>query len=232
MTDPDIAKPPRLPRTLNEKETYQRVIVVLDLAPLEIVRVGKSKESRYHLLNCDDHQGILRKNSRPLSDFRPDITHQCLLSLLDSPLNKAGKLQVYLRTQRGVLIEINPQTRIPRTFTRFSGLMVQLLHKLSIKAVGSTEKLLNVIKNPLSDHLPIRTVRIGMSGDAQAVKLSDYIQALPADHTPVFFIGAMAHGEDNFEGVEHKISVSNYPLSASVTCSKICNSFEDLWSIL
>lgn len=48
---------------------------------------------------------------------------QCLLTLLDSPLNKAGLLQVYVQTANGVLIEINPSVRIPRTFKRFSGLM-------------------------------------------------------------------------------------------------------------
>lgn len=48
---------------------------------------------------------------------------QCLLTLLDSPLNKAGLLQVYIHTAKGVLIEVNPHVRIPRTFKRFSGLM-------------------------------------------------------------------------------------------------------------
>lgn len=48
---------------------------------------------------------------------------QSLLMLMDSPLNRAGLLQVYIHTQRNVLIEVNPQTRIPRTFDRFCGLM-------------------------------------------------------------------------------------------------------------
>ncbi len=48
---------------------------------------------------------------------------QSLLMLLDSPLNRAGLLQVYIHTEKNALIEINPQTRIPRTFTRFCGLM-------------------------------------------------------------------------------------------------------------
>lgn len=43
--------------------------------------------------------------------------------LLDSPLNRAGLLQVYVHTEKNALIEINPQTRIPRTFARFCGLM-------------------------------------------------------------------------------------------------------------
>lgn len=53
---------------------------------------------------------------------------QCLLMLMDSPLNRAGLLQVYIHTEKNVLIEINPQTRIPRTFPRFCGLMGNHLH--------------------------------------------------------------------------------------------------------
>jgi len=32
-------------------------------------------------------------------------------------------LQVYVHTAKNVLIEVNPHTRIPRTFKRFAGLM-------------------------------------------------------------------------------------------------------------
>lgn len=45
------------------------------------------------------------------------------MALLDSPLNKAGLMQVYIHTTKNVLIEVNPHVRIPRTFKRFSGLM-------------------------------------------------------------------------------------------------------------
>lgn len=45
------------------------------------------------------------------------------MAVLDSPLNKAGLAQVYIKTARNVLVEVNPKTRIPRTFKRFSGLM-------------------------------------------------------------------------------------------------------------
>ena len=55
--------------------------------------------------------------------------HQCLMQLLDSPLNKAGLLQVYIHTARNVLIEVNPHVRIPRTFKRFCGLMGELSQK-------------------------------------------------------------------------------------------------------
>ena len=68
-----------------------------------------------------------------------DFFAQMLLTLLDSPLNKAGKLQVYIHTEKNVLIEVHPSIRIPRTFKRFAGLMVQLLHKLKIRAVDGPD---------------------------------------------------------------------------------------------
>ena len=188
---------PKLPRNAAEKDVYHRLIVVLDHATLEITRLGGDSSSRRHLgsgkgnrrdhdhgarhalLNSDDHQNILKKAGRDVSEMRPDITHQCLLTLLDSPLNKAGRLQVFIRTQKGVLIEVNPLTRIPRTFARFSGLMVQLLYKLGVKSAGSNEKLLNVIRNPVIDHLPTKHIKLGMSGEGPVVKLREFVGTLP-----------------------------------------------------
>jgi rRNA small subunit pseudouridine methyltransferase Nep1 len=222
--------------------TQRRLYVVLEQACLEAYRVssgGKGKGGRegdvkYTLLNCDDHQGILAKTGRDIADARPDITHQCLLTLLDSPLNKAGLLQVYIHTTKGVLIEVNPHVRIPRTFKRFSGLMVQLLHKLSIRGVNGPEKLLKVIKNPVTDHLPVNTMKLTLSGDAPTVRLSRYLPTLPETHSIAVFVGAMARGRDDFADhiVDQKISISDYPLSASVACGKLCCGLEELWDIV
>ncbi|KAI0002871.1 Nep1-domain-containing protein [Russula compacta] len=217
----------------------RRLFVVLEQACLEAYKVssaGKSRngregEAKYTLLNCDDHQGILAKTGRDIADARPDITHQCLLTLLDSPLNKAGLLQVYIHTAKGALIEVNPHVRIPRTFKRFSGLMVQLLHKLSIRGVNGPEKLL---KNPITDHLPVNTYKITLSGDSQTVRLSRYLPMIPETHHIGVFIGAMARGKDDFADhiVDEKISISDYPLSASVACGKFCCALEELWDIV
>ncbi|KAI3611007.1 nucleolar essential protein 1 [Moniliophthora roreri] len=221
----------------------RRLFVVLEQACLEAYRVvGSSKpgrkgakegEVKYTLLNCDDHQGILAKTGRDIADARPDITHQCLLTLLDSPLNKAGLLQVYIHTAKGVLIEVNPHVRIPRTFKRFSGLMVQLLHKLSIRGVNGSEKLLKVVKNPVVDHFPPNTYKITLSGDAPVRRLSTYLPTLPQTHNIAVFVGAMARGKDDFADayVDEKIGLSGYALSASVACGKFCCALEDLWDV-
>lgn len=49
---------------------------------------------------------------------------QAIVTILDSTLNKSGRLKaLYVKTEKGVLIEIKPHVRIPRTFKRFCGLM-------------------------------------------------------------------------------------------------------------
>lgn len=227
---------------LSPTNNQRRLFVILERACLEAYRISSSKKGgkngegdvKYALLNCDDHQGILAKTGRDIADARPDITHQCLLTLLDSPLNKAGLLQVYIRTTKGVLIEVNPHVRIPRTFKRFSGLMVQLLQKLSIRGVNGPEKLLKVIKNPVIDYLPANTYKISLSRESPTVKLSSYLSRIPHNGPIAIFVGAMARGTDDFADgvVDEKISISNYPLSASVACGKFCCALEDLWDIV
>jgi len=219
----------KIPKTLEEKETKKRLIVVLEGANLETIKLSKD----FELLNCDDHANLLKKRKREASEARPDITHQCLLTLLDSPLNKAGLLQVYIHTHQNVLIEVNPQIRIPRTFKRFSGLMVQLLHKMSIRATNGSERLLRVIKNPITEHFPTKCKKIGTeSSSSKLVDINDYVITNFKDEPVVFVIGAFSHGEVQVDYVDEMISYSKYPLSASVACGKLCCAFEKLWDIL
>lgn len=241
-----VPQAPKVPKTTIEKGNTPRLIVVLERACLESYKIssgssggsggGRNKDGgeKFALLNCDDHQRVLAKMGRDIAEARPDITHQCLLTLLDSPLNKAGLLQVYIHTAKGVLIEVNPHVRIPRTFKRFSGLMVQLLHKLSIRSVKGSEKLLRVIRNPITDHFPPNTHKITLSFDAPVQRLSSYLPTVPKDHTLAVFVGAMAHGKDSFadDVVDEKISISEYSLSASVACGKFCCALEDFWDVV
>lgn len=50
----------------------------------------------YYLLNCDDHGNFLRRHDKDPALYRPDICHQALLAILDSPLAKSGRLKVLL----------------------------------------------------------------------------------------------------------------------------------------
>lgn len=87
--------------TKDDVEDKRKVIVILEKCPLETAKLGKD----FVLLNSDEHKGyISKKLKKDFSTYRPDIIHHSLLSLLDSPLNKAGLLQVYIHTESNVLI--------------------------------------------------------------------------------------------------------------------------------
>jgi len=112
--------------------------------------------------------------------------------------------------------------------------MVQLLHRLSIRSTTSQEKLLRVIKNPITDHLPPNCRKVTLSFEAEVVRVNDYIKTLGPKESICVFVGAMAKGSDNFadEFKDDSISISNYSLSASVACSKFCHAAEDVWNII
>eukprot|EP00483_Globobulimina_turgida_P006700 UN06710 len=167
----------RLPQRKEHWFEGNRLFIVLEMACLETVKTRKG----YELLNSEDHHGILKKAANKTNKnidvamYRPDIVHQALLTLLDSPLNKAGKLKIFIHTQKNVLIDVNPKLRIPRTYNRFAGLMVQLLYQFRIKAKNSNEKLLKIIKNPITKHLPPNAPIIGTSKTGQLVDIHEWI---------------------------------------------------------
>lgn len=153
-----------------------------------------------------------------------------------------------LRILRHNFTEINPQTRIPRTLKRFGGLMgrlnqinyksqlnlyripVQLLHKMSVRATDTNTKLMKVIKNPITDHLPVGCKKYVMSFTG---KLTTCKELVPKEEEPIaLVVGAFAHGNVSTDYTEGDFSISNYPLSAALACSKLCNAFEEVWGIV
>jgi len=89
----------------------------------------------------------------PLEGFgRPDITHRILLTVLDHPLNKRGLLEIYVYTRnRGELIWINPDVRLPLDYYRFEGLMIQLLQKGRVPP--KTGELIKIIREKTLDDI-------------------------------------------------------------------------------
>ena len=202
----------------NQKEPDAKIIVILEQASLETVKTSRG----YQLLNCDDHKGIHKKFDKDPTLSRPDILHQELMALLDSPLNKAGHLKLYIESSKGVLIEVSPQMRVPRTYKRFAGLMVQLLHTLKIRASESSKTLLKVIKNPVTRHLPPNCKKYGCSTTGELVNPWEFVQTLNPHEPVVFVFGAMAHGHVTKEKstyVRIYIYIQYSPIMTRCICS-------------
>ncbi len=162
---------PTLPKTFEEKSNHSRVIVILEAANLETIKTKRGIE----LLNCDDHGKIIGKMGKKLEDYRPDVTHQSLMALYDSPLNQAGLLQVFITTNKKACIQLSPMLQIPRTFRAFSALMAQCLTKLKVRAESGSQTLMSIVKNPVTDHLPIGCKIIGTSCKAELKTMKEYV---------------------------------------------------------
>lgn len=229
------------------------ITVLLENANLETVK-HDSRKGGVVLLNCDDHAHLLKKSGREANDARPDITHQCLLTLLDSPLNKAGRLKVYIRTKNNVLIDVHPQTRIPRTIKRFSGLMAELLEKFKVRGTTGSTPLLKVIRNPITSHLPVGARKVVCTYNSEnLIDIREHAHEIAKHALPetsksepptdddiidrgqdvhiVYVVGAMAHGKVTEEWADDYICISEYPLSGATVCSRITYAYESLLGI-
>ncbi|CAN6460802.1 unnamed protein product [Victoria cruziana] len=166
--------------------TKPGVVFVLEKASLEFASVGKT----YQLLNSDDHVSFFKKHNLDPGAYRPDITHQALLAILDSPLNKSGRVQaLFVHTEKGVLIQVNPQVRLPRTYKRFSGVMLQVLQNKNIRTADGSGFLLRKVENPVTRHLPVNSRRIGLSYSSQKlVQMSNYVASISDDVNLVFVV--------------------------------------------
>lgn len=110
-------------------------------------------------------------------------------------------------------------------------LLVQLLHKMSVRATDTSVKLMKVIKNPVTDHLPVGCKKFGMSFGGKLMTPKELVPA-EANEPIALVIGAFAHGSVNPDYTEGMFSISNYPLSAALACSKLCSAFEEAWGIV
>ena len=109
----------------------------LERVPVELqrhpsVRASARKRGRSPasiLLESSLHHPALRKFPEGERRGRPDIAHIVLVVALDSILNLEGGLRIFVHTRNDEAIQFAPETRIPKNYTRFVGLMEDLFEK-------------------------------------------------------------------------------------------------------
>ncbi len=115
---------------------------------------------------------------------RPDIIHQCLLLLLDSPFRD---FEVYVHTINGQLIWVNRETRLPRNYNRFVGLMEKLF--LEKRIVAGEKTLMEIVEGSLREAVQGREVLLFR----EKGECVDFSRALQRD--VAICIGAFPHGD-------------------------------------
>ena len=106
---------------------------------------------------------------------------------------------------------------------------------MCIRADETPAKLLNVIKNPVTDHLPVgcRKYQTTFSTDTFMTPrtFASTVHAERPNAPVAVVVGGIARGRIVTDYTEMDIKVSNYPLSAALTCAKLATAFEELWEI-
>ena len=105
-------------------------------------------------------------------------------------------------------------------------------------AQGSTT-VAAVIKNPVTQYLPMGVKIVGTSKLGKLVNINHYVKSLGIEKKPlVFVIGAVSVGNPGMENdlVEQNggenISISKHGLSAACVCGKITTAMEKLYMVV
>lgn len=164
---------------------------------------------------------------------RPDIVQICLLTALDSPLNREGQLKPYVHTRHDKIIEVSPETRLPRSYNRFIGLIEQLF----LTGGVPPEDPLMVLKDKnLSEKVqeidPERTLTLSNKGEK--MKPGELFQGLGPKDNLCVIVGGFPHGDflSNIKSISDKI-VSIYPetLDAVTAVTHVIQFYEEEFDI-
>lgn len=162
---------------------------------------------------------------------RPDITHVCLLVALSSMLNRVGLLNVHVYTYQGIWIGISRETRLPRNYNRFVGLVEQLLLRGKVPP-DSERPLLWAqrlgFKEGLKEIGGSRVILLDEKG--ATIHPRELGRALVGEKKPVVVIGAFQRGSFSQEirdTADDIVSIAPFPLDAWAVVARVIASVED-----
>ncbi|MCS7143011.1 MAG: hypothetical protein NZ920_04360 [Aigarchaeota archaeon] len=185
----------------------------------------RGKEVRYTLLDSSYHHRAMKRLADRAKRGRPDILHLSLLELLESPLNRGGALEFSCHTRGDLIIELNPEVRLPRVYERFKGLMENLLR--DGKIVTSEGRVLMTVRRggvreAISSLSPTEVVL--MSERGKLVSIGEVERMIECTERPLFVIGGFPHGDFSDEVIslsDKNVSVSPRALPAWVVASRV-----------
>jgi rRNA small subunit pseudouridine methyltransferase Nep1 len=208
----------------------------LETIPLEInknntTKTPKKGKKTHQILDISIHSQIVQKLPNREKRGRPDIIHLSLLAALGTPLNKQGLLQTFVHTIQNNVITVNPQTRLPKNYNRFIGLMQQLYKLGKVPPKGTpllTLKKMN-LETLIQKLKPSQTIIFTEKGNP--TKLKTIMNECAQQENPTIIIGGFPHGEfsaNTLKLADKKISIYPEPLDAWIVISRALYCYEEI----
>jgi rRNA small subunit pseudouridine methyltransferase Nep1 len=188
--------------------------------------------SKTPLLDVAEHgyamKGLVDQQRRG----RPDILHQCLLNALETPLAKTSNLNVFFHLPNGSVYGVAADTRVPRNYNRFVGVLAKLLEDGHVPADPPYHiaKIVDSLPEFLTLHAYSRIVLFSRTGTLQP--LPEYFAAT-GEASVLCIIGAFQAGffqDTTLQACEEYphdiVSISAYALSAGSVGARVIYAFE------
>ena len=179
------------------------------------------------LLDNSWHFGAMKGLENEIKRGRPDIVHLTLLSICTSPAFYENKIKVFVHTLNNEIISINNNTRLPKSYHRFQGLMEKLF--LTKKIESETEILMQIKNSSLSKLIseikPNQVV--GLTTEGQKTTLEKLIHQ--TEENSCILIGGFQKGHFNKETekiIEKSFSIHDSSLEAHLVASRLVYEYE------
>jgi len=179
------------------------------------------------LLDNSWHFGAMKGLENEIKRGRPDIVHLTLLSICTSPAFYENKIKVFVHTINDEIISINNNTRLPKSYHRFQGLMEKLF--LTKKIESDTEILMKMEHSSLSELISkIKPDEIiGLTTQGQKTTFEKLIHQ--TKENSCILIGGFQKGHFNKENekiIEKSFSIHDSSLEAHLVASRLVYEYE------
>jgi len=185
------------------------------------------KNSSNTLLDNSWHFGAMKGLDNEIKRGRPDIIHLTLLSLCTTPVFYENKIKVFVHTVNNEVISINNNTRLPKSYHRFQGLMEKLF---LTKKIESEDEILMEMKNSSLSQLisKIKPTRIiGLTTQGQKTSLDKLVEQI--EENSCIILGGFQKGHFSNETekiIEESFSINNSSLESHLVASRLAYEYE------
>ena len=179
------------------------------------------------LLDNSWHFGAMKGLKNEIKRGRPDIVHLTLLSICTSPAFYENKIKLFVHTVNNEIISINNNTRLPKSYHRFQGLMEKLF--LTKKIESETEILMEMENSSLSKLISkIKPDEvIALTTEGQKTTFEKLIHQ--TKENSCILIGGFQKGhfnEENQKIIERAFSIHDSSLEAHLVASRLVYEYE------
>ncbi len=174
------------------------------------------------LLDRSYHHRSMLKLKDGWKRGRPDLIHTSLLAVTSTPLYKEGLVNLYVHTIDDKVLMLK-NVRLPRTYSRFEGLILDLFKKRKIASNNMLMKVSDMNFKALIDLIkPDYVIGLSRIGEPSSAELV-------AEKEGAIVIGGFPRGHFSniiTDNVNELISINTYALDTHVVCARLVYEFE------